>query len=388
MGAPKPLQKDPAPSRDPAEAQGRFIEPYSSQDGRFQNPCPQKKVLDRNHIYRLGLWGGVTITLMIFIWVTLNGPPRGPQVTQGFPELKLTNTPGQDPSSPRRRRSFFKKEIVVTTHPKDSFSVTSVWGQQRDESLPKHMLHISATVDSPATFRVDLRTLLKCPLSFGCFAEGFGCNQWYLQALDDQGLYQQGWKGTFAHTSYAEVYWPLSPEAYEWKKMIQNLRMGHDDRGNPYFICTSNKVGEELVYAAPSQCCEREFQRQPGCRFGPSSVVLPSYQDQGPPISTSPGRSMVAVRPTYLPLSVFHVAWTMCTSHRLRPHLCCIWRSKFIKPNHQEVTTRPRDGTDVPAPRRHLGIQCPRGLQTLLHDRQSHPIPTALVRGGESPTPC
>ena len=47
-------------------------------------------------------------------------------------------------------------------------------------------------------------------------------------------IYQQGWKGTFAHTSYAKVYWPLSPEAYEWKKKIQNLRMGHDDRRNPY----------------------------------------------------------------------------------------------------------------------------------------------------------
>ena len=116
------------------------------------------------------------------------------------------------------------------------------------------MLHISATVDSPSTFCVDLRTLLKCPLPFGCSAEGFGRNQWYLQALDEQGLYQQGWKGTFAHTSYAETYWPLSPEAHEWKKKIQNLKMGHDDRGNPYleFIYTGNKVGEELVYAVPS----------------------------------------------------------------------------------------------------------------------------------------
>ena len=166
----------------------------------------------------------------------------------------LTNTPGQDPSSPRMKRSFFKNEIIVTTHPKDSSSVSSVWGQQRDENWPKHMLHISATIDSPATFSIAFRTLLKCPLPFGCSAEGFGCNQWYLQALDDQGLYQQGWKGTFAHTSYAEVYWPLSPEAYEWKKKIQNLRMGHNDRRNPYleFIYTGNKVGEELVYAVPS----------------------------------------------------------------------------------------------------------------------------------------
>ena len=45
MGAPTPLQKDPAPSREPAEAQGRFIEPFNSQDGWFQNPCPQKKVV-------------------------------------------------------------------------------------------------------------------------------------------------------------------------------------------------------------------------------------------------------------------------------------------------------------------------------------------------------
>ena len=186
MGAPKPLQKDPAPSRDPAEAQGRFIEPYNSQDRRYQNPCLQKKVVDKYNIYRLGFWGGMVITLMILIWVTLNGPPRGPQVIEGFPELKLTNTLVQDPRFPRRKRSFFKKEIIVTTHPKDSCSVTSVWGQQRDESWPKHMLHISATVDSPATFRVDLRTLLKCPSLFGCSAEGFGCNEWYLQVLDDQ----------------------------------------------------------------------------------------------------------------------------------------------------------------------------------------------------------
>ena len=122
------------------------------------------------------------------------------------------------------------------------------------------------------------------------------------------------------------------------------------------------------------------------------SVVLPSYQDRRTDShhtpSTHSGRSMVAVRPTFLPLSVFHVAWTMCTSHHLRPHLCCIWWSKFIKPNHQEVTTRPRDGIDVSAPRCHLGIQRPRWLQTLLHDRQSDPIPTTLVGSGETPTPC
>ena len=95
MGAPKPLQKDPAPSRDPAEAQGGLIEPDNSQDGRFQNPCPQKRVVDRYeyNIYKLDFWGGMVITLMVLIWVTLNGPPRGPQVVKGFPRLKLANTP-------------------------------------------------------------------------------------------------------------------------------------------------------------------------------------------------------------------------------------------------------------------------------------------------------
>ena len=195
----------------------------------------------------------MVITLMILIWIILNDPPRGPQVIEGFPELKLTNTPVRIPRFPRRERSLFKKEIIVTTHPKDSCSVTSVWGQQHGENWPNHMLHISAPVDSPAMFHVDLRTLLKCPLPFGCSAEGFGRNQWYLQALDDQGLFQQGWKRTFAHTGYAEVYWPLSPESYEWKKMIQNLRMGHDNRRNPYleFTYTGNKIGKELVYTIP-----------------------------------------------------------------------------------------------------------------------------------------
>ena len=72
--------------------------------------------------------------------------------------------------------------------------------------------------------------MLKCPSPFSCSADGFGRTQWYLQTHDEQGLYQQGWKGTFAHTIYAKVYWPLSREAYEWKKKIRNLRMGHDDR--------------------------------------------------------------------------------------------------------------------------------------------------------------
>ena len=93
----------------------------------------------------------MVITLMVLIWVTLNGPPRGPQVVkvEGFPELKLADTPlptpkweefletandsddeegpipFQDPRYPRRKRFFFGKEtIIITTHPKDSCSVT------------------------------------------------------------------------------------------------------------------------------------------------------------------------------------------------------------------------------------------------------------------------
>ena len=46
MGAPELMQKGPSPSRDPAEAQGRLVEPDNSQDGWFQNPCPQTRVVD------------------------------------------------------------------------------------------------------------------------------------------------------------------------------------------------------------------------------------------------------------------------------------------------------------------------------------------------------
>ena len=96
------------------------------------------------------------------------------------------------------------------------------------------------------------------------------------------------------------------------------LRRPPDKQSTPTVLCAPTcPTRRPNLSSTHSVLKERELQRQPRCRFGPSSIVLPSYQDQRPPFSTSAGRSMVAVRPTYLPLSIFHVAWTMCTSHSI-----------------------------------------------------------------------
>ena len=51
-----------------------------------------------------------------------------------------------------------------------------------------------------------------------------------------------------------DAYWLLPPEAHEWKKMIKNPRVGHDNQRNTNLeiTYTSNKIGNELMYAVPS----------------------------------------------------------------------------------------------------------------------------------------